>query len=144
MWILLCLRGGVEKRMSRWVVVGEKKVRLFHAAELGSETDDTCRISGVKPWKHTFNFLQPLTPAEACTLPRMLSGYLCIYSLIFVFMTFVNLGKIGSCHVLRASFLYVHVFIYVNTLNRLIYFHICIYTHHSLSGEKAGCCFLTV
>ena len=29
--------------MSRWVIVGEKKVRLLHAAELGSETDDSFR-----------------------------------------------------------------------------------------------------
>ena len=29
--------------MSRWVIVGEKKVRLLHAAKLGSETDDSFR-----------------------------------------------------------------------------------------------------
>ena len=29
--------------MSRWVIVGEKKVRLLRAAELGSETDDSFR-----------------------------------------------------------------------------------------------------
>ena len=30
-------------KMSRWVIVGEKKVRLLRAAELGSETDDSFR-----------------------------------------------------------------------------------------------------
>lgn len=29
--------------MSRWVIVGEKKVRLLHAADVGSETDDCFR-----------------------------------------------------------------------------------------------------
>ncbi|CAK8988759.1 Hypothetical protein SCF082_LOCUS1519 [Durusdinium trenchii] len=29
--------------MNRWVIVGEKKVRLLHAAKLGSETDDSFR-----------------------------------------------------------------------------------------------------
>ena len=29
--------------MSRWVIAGEKKVRLLRAAELGSETDDSFR-----------------------------------------------------------------------------------------------------
>ena len=31
------------KQMSRWVIVGEKKVRLLHAAELGSETEESFR-----------------------------------------------------------------------------------------------------
>lgn len=32
-----------KTQMSRWVIVGEKKVRLLHAAELGSETDESFR-----------------------------------------------------------------------------------------------------
>ena len=34
--------------MPPWVSVGEKDARLLHAAELGSETDDIFRLSGVR------------------------------------------------------------------------------------------------
>lgn len=58
------------------------------SAELGSETDDTFRLSDMCEVRDICAgnpSLTPLTPTEACTLLRWLSGYLCHYSLIFVF-----------------------------------------------------------
>lgn len=50
--------------------------------------DDTFRLSDmceVRDMCASNPSLTPLTPTEACTLLRWLSGYLCHYSLIFVF-----------------------------------------------------------